>query len=170
MPQGCDKGPSAIPSVTTLEKWRNPTVHVVGHSGCQVSRECFKRDLGKGEGSALPGDKIYPQGQAGPMHEPLGSDTCLPNWTPRRTGLVGGDQGPALEAVPGLPDHSWPEEGLESYISGEAKAPSQAEKRMAQREISSFDSTVFEAISVWAPVPEAPSPARACQLYTMEAQ
>lgn len=58
--------------------------------------------------------------------------------TPQESGGGGGsgDQGPAPEAVPGLPDHSWPEEGLESYISGEAKAPSQAEKRMWHREKS----------------------------------
>lgn len=56
-----------------------------------------------------------------------------------------------------------PEEGLESNISGQAKAPIQAEERknVARREISSFsfDSIVFVAIPVPAPAPEARSPA-----------
>lgn len=67
------------------------------------------------------------------------SGSCLPSWRPRgEQGVRGvrGSQGLAPEALPELPDHSWPEEGLDSYISGEVKAPIQAEKRMWPREKS----------------------------------
>lgn len=57
VPQGCDKGPSVIPSVTMLEKWKNPTVHAEGQS----SRECVKRDLVEGGGPAPPGVDLHTQ-------------------------------------------------------------------------------------------------------------
>lgn len=75
MPQDCDKGPSVIPSVTMLEKWRNPIVHAVGHSGREVSRKRFKRDLVKGGGSASPGDDLHPHilsDRQDPWDGPLG--------------------------------------------------------------------------------------------------
>lgn len=68
----------------------------------------------------------------------------------------GGCQGPATAASPGLPGHSWPEEGLENNISGEAKAPIQA-KRIWPREKSQLRFYRFTAIPVQVPVRETPA-------------
>lgn len=48
---------------------------------------------------------------------------------PRGSREGGGCQGPTLKALPELPDHDWPQDGLEGNILGEATAPIQALRR-----------------------------------------